>query len=653
MSHLSLVRSLSGLVKSRVPARVVAARSGGLKECTRRFACAVRYMPSVTTSSYWPSGYGRLYRPATDHWPELSPLEVLDAHGARHSISHVKGPVSQPLLSYTMFELLENAVKLHGDKLALSAPFQGVKWTYKELLDQVESLALGLVLRLGLSKGDRVGVWLPNTSEWLLLQFACARIGAILVCVNPAYRAHELQHAIDLVGAKALFFQASIKSSNYVDLLKSICPTLDTQKKGEVLMPQMTSLRYLVHIREQSELIPPTFPSMSFEEILVKPTKETREAFKDILPITNTEPTNVQFTSGTTGLPKGTTLTHRNIVNNGYFVGERLGMNPGDTLVTPVPMYHCFGCVMSNIAAISHGVQLVYPAPQFNAQATLKAVHDHKASILYGVPTMFITERALPNFAEYDLSSLRTGILAGSTCPEVTMNMVRDDMHMKDVTICYGMTETSPVSLQTARNDPVWARVETVGRVQDHLEVKLIDPSGNTVPLGQSGEICTKGYSVMQGYWGNDQATKSSIVDGWMHTGDLGTMDTEGYVRIIGRNKDMISRGGEKVYPREVEEFLYQHPSIQDVQIVGVPDERLGEQLFAWVKLRTGKPALTADDIALFCKNEIAHYKIPKYVQCLAQGEEFPMTVSGKIQKFILKDKAVKLLGLEPHLKKL
>lgn len=564
-----------------------------------------------------------------------------------------------------MFETLADTTKQYGDNKALTVPFQNVAWTYQKLQERVESLALGL-LALGVEPGDRIGAWLPNLSEWLTLQYATARIGAILVCVNPAYRSSELRHAVNLVGLKGLFFQGQVKTSNYVELLLDTSPTLakykrsiDATRKRQapfVLpepLPEMPSLRFLVNVSLQSESIPESFPSTLYDDILIPSTHETRREFDRLPRVLNTDPTNLQFTSGTTGLPKGTTLTHRNIVNNGFFVGERLGMKPTDTLVTPLPMYHCFGCVMSNIASITHGVHLVYPAPQFNAEATLKAVQDHKATMLHGVPTMFITERALPNFESFDLSTLRTGIMSGSACPEATIQMVREDLHLRDITICYGMTETSPVSTQTFGTDPIWARVETVGQVQDHVQVKIIGTEEEgypTLEAGEPGEICTKGYSVMKGYWGNPKATEDAIHDEWMHTGDLGTMDENGYLRIIGRRKDMISRGGEKVYPREIEEFLYSHPDIQDVQIIGIPDKRLGEEIFAWVKLKSGREPLTLEALSAFCKNKIAHYKVPRHVQCLKPGEDFPMTVSGKIQKFILRDQAIAKLGIKDKL---
>lgn len=589
-------------------------------------------------------------------------MEVVDRDGRARRLAHVRGSDSVPLSQKTMFESLEDSTNKYGDRKALAVPFQNVSWTYEELKEKVESLALGL-LAMGVEPGDRIGAWLPNLSEWITLQYATARIGAVLVCVNPAYRSSELAHAVNLVGLKGLFFQGQVKSSNYVELLLDTSPTLAkykrsidaTRKRQEPFLlpeplPEMPSLRFLVNVSMQSESIPEGFASSLYDDILIPSTASSRKEFDKLPAVRNTDPVNLQFTSGTTGLPKGSTLTHRNILNNGFFVGERLGMQHTDILVAPLPMYHCFGCVMSNIAAITHGAQLVYPAPQFSAEATLKAVQEHKATMLHGVPTMFITERALPNFDSFDLSTLRTGIMSGSACPEATIQMVREDLHLRDITICYGMTETSPVSTQTFGTDPVWARVETVGRVQDHVEVKIVGTEEDgypTLEVGEPGEICTKGYSVMQGYWGNPKATANSILNGWMHTGDLGTLDEEGFLRVIGRRKDMISRGGEKVYPREIEEFLYAHPDIQDVQIVGVPDKRLGEELFAWIKMKAGKEPLTLETLAAHCKNKIAHYKVPRHVYCLKPGEEFPMTVSGKIQKFILRDRAVDLMGLK------
>lgn len=606
-----------------------------------RFFISRRSINDTCNITSLPKEYESLYTLSAGGWPHSKPLEVINRDGNRLRLSHSRGPQNKPLLDDTMFQSLEKTVSKYGDQKAVSAPSEKVSWSYKQFKEKVESLALGL-LALGVSKGDRIGAWLPNTSEWIMLQYATARIGAVLVCVNPAYRAHELVHAINLTGIKGLFFQATIRTSNYVELLRAAAPGIEKHAAGRIAVAEMPSLQFLVHLEASKEDIPRNFPSQSFQSILIEPTAESEGIFAKLPPVLNTEPTNLQFTSGTTGLPKGTTLTHHNIVNNGYFVGERLGMKSTDVLVAPTPMYHCFGCVMSNIASVTHGAHVVYPAPQFNAEATLRAVHDFKATLLYGVPTMFISERALPNFDSFNLTSLRGGIMSGSPCPEVTMKMVREEMYLRDITICYGMTETSPVSTQTTVDDPIWARVETVGTVQDHVQIKIVDPeTQETMPVGQKGEICTKGYSVMKGYWGNDAATQSAVKDGWMYTGDLGTMDEHGYIRIVGRNKDMISRGGEKVYPREIEEFLYQHPSIQDVQIVGVPDDRLGEEIFAWIKLKRDAKPLTTADIAEFCKNKIAHYKVPRHVKCLEPGEDFPMTVSGKIQKFILRERSL------------
>lgn len=685
----SIVIASGRLPRSKVPTR----RTSSLINHCHLPSLEVDFIAGSSTSLDWPKDYETLFKPRTTAWPERTPLEVVDRDGKPRRLSHIRGGESRPLLEKTMYETLEDTVNQHGERRALSVPFQNVHWRYVELKEKVDSLALGL-LRLGVKSGDRIGAWLPNLSEWITLQYATARIGAVLVCVNPAYRASELVHAVNLVGLTGLFFQGTIKSSNYVELLTAAAPSLSKIKKSSgtfgsgapsrssssassglsqsnqksnthghqtsakkrsedpFLLPheleEMPTLRFLSNVSLESSNIPETFPSSLYDDLLVPLTEESVKEFEKLPKVLNTDPTNLQFTSGTTGLPKGTTLTHRNIVNNGFFVGERLGMTHEDVLVAPVPMYHCFGCVMSNIASVTHGSHLVYPAPNFSAEATLRAVNDYAATMLHGVPTMFISERALPNFDEFNLTSLRTGIMAGSSCPQATMNMVREQMHIPEITIAYGMTETSPVSAQTSRQDPVWARVETVGQVQDHLQLKVVgneEEGWPTLDVGLCGEILTKGYSVMSGYWGNKEATENSIVDGWMHTGDLGTIDENGYVRVIGRNKDMISRGGEKVYPREVEEFLYQHPDIQDVQIVSVPDDRLGEEIFAWVKLKAGKKPISLQDLKKYCKDKIAHYKVPRHVQCLEHGEEFPMTVSGKIQKFILRDRATEIIS--------
>lgn len=628
----------------------------------RNHSAQVTFIRGTSTVSDWPSEYKDIFKPKTAQWPERSPLEVVDRDGNARRLSHVRGANSAPLLEKTMFETLEDATKLYGDNKALTVPYQKVSWTYQKLQEKVESLALGL-LALGVEPGDRIGAWLPTMSEWITLQYATAKIGAILVCVNPAYRSSELVHSVNLVGLKGLFFQGQVKSSNYVDLLLDASPTLAKYKRTldatktrqapfllpEVL-PEMPTLRFLVNVSTQSENIPDSFPTTLYDDILIPSTPESRREFDKLPPVLNTDPTNLQFTSGTTGSPKGTTLTHRNIVNNGFYIGERCGMKSTDILVAPTPMYHCFGCVVSNIASVTHGSHLVYPAPQFNAEATLKAVQDYKATMLHGVPTMFITERAVPNFDSFDLSTLRTGVMSGSTCPEATIRMVREDLHLSDITICYGMTEVSPICFQTFPSDPIWARVETVGKVQDHLQVKIVGMEEDgypTLEVGDVGEICTKGYSVMKGYWGNDKATTDSIRDGWMHSGDLGYMDENGYLRVIGRRKDMIARGGEKVYPREIEDFLISHPDIQDVQIIGVPDQRLGEEIFAWIKMKKDREPLTLEALSNYCKNKVAHYKVPRYVQCLQPGEDYPMTVSGKVQKFLLRDQALDIMGLK------
>jgi len=533
-------------------------------------------------------------------------------------ISYASGTSSVPLLGDTIGVNLARTVAEHGDQEALVDCTSGRRWTYAEFGADVDAVALGLRSR-GIAQGDRVGIWAPNCPEWTLLQYAAARIGAILVTINPAYRSHELAYVLGQAGIRTVVAMPSFRTSDYaamIDQARPQCPQLT-----DVVLIGTASWDELV---EQGRGGDPAVLDQLAEELSAD------------------DPINIQYTSGTTGFPKGATLSHHNILNNGYFVGELCHYTCADRVAIPVPFYHCFGMVMGNLACTTHGATMVIPAPAFDPGATLVAVEQERCTSLYGVPTMFIAELGLPDVAARDLSSLRTGIMAGSPCPVEVMKQVIDTMGMAEVSICYGMTETSPVSTQTRADDSLERRVSTVGRVGPHLEVKVVHPvSGRTVPTGQTGELCTRGYSVMLGYWEEPDKT-AGVIDSarWMHTGDLAVMDEDGYLMITGRIKDVVIRGGENVYPREIEEFLYTHPDIVDAQVVGVPDERYGEEVMAWVRLREGRQ-LTAEQLRDFCQGKLAHYKIPRYVHVV---EEFPMTVTGKVRKVEMRERSAELL---------
>jgi fatty-acyl-CoA synthase len=534
--------------------------------------------------------------------------------------SYTHGTSSVPLLGETIGRNLRRTVERFPDRDALVVPYQRYRATYRQLWEQIGLVAQGLLAR-GVKKGDRVGIWSPNRYEWVLVQYATARIGAILVNVNPAYRAHELEHVLKQSGTSFLITARGFRQANYVEMVREVvqrCPM-----HGETLVID-DEWRQLVEEGRRAG-------AGALEE---------RERTLD-----PDEPINIQYTSGTTGFPKGATLSHHNILNNGFFIGEALRYSERDRVCIPVPLYHCFGMVLGNMAITTHGACMVYPGESFEPGTVLRTVQEERCTALYGVPTMFIAELEHSDFEKTDFSSLRTGIMAGSPCPIEVMKRVQSEMHMPEVTICYGMTETSPVSTQSAVDDPLDKRVSTVGRVHPHVEVKIVDPTtGRVVPRGVTGELCTRGYSVMLGYWEDAASTRQAIDAGrWMHTGDLATMDDEGYVNIVGRIKDMILRGGENVYPREVEEFLYTKPEIADVQVIGVPDLKYGEELMAWVKLRPGA-SVTADELRAFCKGKIATYKIPRYWKFV---DGFPMTVTGKIQKFKMREQAIAELGLE------
>ncbi|HYB43502.1 MAG TPA: AMP-binding protein [Candidatus Methylomirabilis sp.] len=554
--------------------------------------------------------------------------------------SYTSGTSEKPLLGLAIGDLFDEIADRYPDNEALVSVHQGLRYRYRELRDEVDRCARALI-GLGVEKGQRVGIWAPNCAEWAIVQFATSKLGAILVNINPSYRLSEVQYALRQSGCTWLVIAPEFKSSDYTAMIHELAPELARSRPGALHATNLPELRGVVRLgRETSpgmlpwdDLLALAGP-VSADELA---RRQRQQEFDD--------PINIQYTSGTTGYPKGATLSHHNILNNGYFVTELLRFTDRDRLLIPVPLYHCFGMVMGNLGCVTHGATMVYPSAGFDATAVLEAAQAERATALYGVPTMFIAALNHPEFARYDLSSLRTGIMAGSPCPVEVMKQAKTLMHMSDVAIAYGMTETSPVSTQTRIGAPLAKQVGTVGQVHPHVQIKIVDPgTGQVVPIGVQGELCTRGYSVMLGYWNNAEATAGAIdAARWMHTGDLATMDEEGYLNIVGRIKDMIIRGGENVYPREIEEFLYSHPKVQDVQVIGVPDIKFGEEIMAWVRLREGHAA-TAEEIREYCRGKIAHYKIPRYVKFV---DGFPMTVTGKVQKFVMRETSVKELGLE------
>ncbi len=534
--------------------------------------------------------------------------------------SYVSGTSTQPLLGDTIGENLRRIVERFPDREALVVVHQKHRATYKQLWDETSKIARGLLVR-GVKKGDRIGIWAPNRFEWVELQYATARMGAILVNINPAYRTHELEYALTHSGVSTLVHAKSFRQADYGAMVREVRPRCPELKQTIVIDEDWADLKHDA-IRLSDEALNDLERALQFDD-----------------------PINIQYTSGTTGFPKGATLSHHNILNNGYFIGELLRYTEADRVCIPVPLYHCFGMVLGNLAITTHGAAMVFPGESFDPLGAMATVQAERCTSLYGVPTMFIAELDHPEFSRFDFSSLRTGIMAGSPCPIEVMKKVQKDMHMPEVTICYGMTETSPVSTQSKTDDPFEKRVATVGQVHPHVEIKIVDPTtGRVMPRGTPGEICTRGYSVMLGYWNDPHATREAIDDGrWMHTGDLGTMDPQGYVKIVGRIKDMVLRGGENIFPREVEEFIYTVPGVSDVQVIGVPDAKYGEELMAWVKLRPGV-ALTGGEIRAYCKGKIATYKIPRYYKFV---DSFPMTVTGKIQKYKMREAAIEELGLQ------
>ncbi|MGA9866727.1 MAG: AMP-binding protein [Acetobacteraceae bacterium] len=551
--------------------------------------------------------------------------------------SYAHGSADVALLGETIGANFDRAVARWGDRPGLIVRQQGIRWTYRELAERVDACAAGL-LALGLVRGDRVGIWSPNNAEWIITQFATAKAGLILVNINPAYRLSEVEYALNTSGCRALVIATAFKTSDYVGMINTLAPELRTSEPGHLRAAKLPRLEAVIQIGEL-----PAPGAFAFSAVLGMGFGAEREQLAALsASLQFDDAINIQFTSGTTGAPKGATLTHHGILNNGFFIGEALRLGPDDKLCIPVPMYHCFGMVLGALACVTHGAAMVFPGEGFDPLATLQTLAEEHCTAVHGVPTMFIAQLDHPEFPKFDLSSLRTGIMAGAPCPIEVMRRAVTLMHLSEITIAYGMTETSPVSTQTTVDDPLERRVSTVGRALAHVEIKIVDAEGRVVPRGTSGEFCTRGYSVMLGYW-EDEARTSEAIDRarWMHTGDLAVMDDDGYIKIVGRIKDMIIRGGENVYPREVEEFLYRHPKVQDVQVFGVPDARYGEEIAAWIKPRPGE-TLSAEDVRAFCEGQIAHYKVPRHIRFV---DEFPMTVTGKVQKFIMRRQTAEELG--------
>ena len=553
--------------------------------------------------------------------------------------SHVHGATDVLLIDETIGAFFDAIARRHAERDALVVAHQGVRWTYREFAQRVDNLAAGLN-RLGLAPGERIGIWAQNCAEWVLTQFAAAKAGLILVNVNPAYRQEELEHALNKVACRALILAPGFRDADYLAILRDVAPELAFCAPGKLLSVRLPALELVIRLGPS-----PSDGMLNFDDLTTPATeRELHELAVLGMMLSADDAVNVQFTSGTTGAPKGATLTHRNLLNNGFFVGEAMKLTEADRLCIPVPLYHCFGMVLGNLACVTHGATMVFPGEGFDAEAVLQTIQAEKCTALHGVPTMFIAALDHPAFGDYDLSSLRTGIMAGSPCPVEVMKRVIDRMNMRQVTIAYGMTETAPISFQSSVDDPPERRISTVGRVQPHVEVRIVDELGRTVNRGETGELLTRGYSVMQGYWDDERKTAEAIdADGWMHTGDLAILDEEGYCRIVGRSKDMVIRGGENIYPREVEEFLFRHPKVRDVQCVGVPDPKYGEELCACIVLRAGMKA-SAEEFREFCRGRIARFKVPRYVRFV---DSFPMTVTGKIQKFALRRQMADELDLQ------
>ncbi|HEY8572984.1 AMP-binding protein [Phenylobacterium sp.] len=553
-------------------------------------------------------------------------------------LSYVHGASDKPLIGKTIGACFDETAAAHPDVPALVVRHQGVRWTWAELKDQVDALAAGLVA-LGLEPGDRIGIWAPNCAEWAVTQFATAKAGLILVNINPAYRTSEAEYALNKVGCKALITAIRHKTSEYLSMLRELAPELAGAAPGKLAAKRLPHLKLVITLGDDQHA-----GCLPYGQALKAGGPADRARVDEIGALLQFDDAiNIQFTSGTTGFPKGATLSHHNILNNGYFVGEAIRLAEGEPLCIPVPLYHCFGMVMGNLACLTHAATMVYPSEGFDAGAALEAIEAERCVGMYGVPTMFIAALSHPDFEKFDLTSMRTGVMAGSPCPVEVMKQVIDRMHAPEVTIAYGMTETSPVSFQSSFDDSLERRVSTVGRIQPHLEVKIVDEAGRIVPRGTPGELCTRGYSVMIGYWDDPEKTADAIdAGGWMHTGDLATLDDEGFCNIVGRIKDMVIRGGENIYPREIEEFLYRHPAIQDVQVIGIPDRKYGEELAAWIILKPGE-TVEPEAVRDFCRGQIAHYKIPRHIRFV---EAFPTTVTGKVQKFAMREQMIAELDL-------
>ena len=555
------------------------------------------------------------------------------------TLSYVHGASQQALIGQTIGHYFDQACTRYSEREALVVRHQNVRMSYATLQEAVDNLACGL-RRLGLKPGDRVGIWSQNNVEWVLTQFATAKAGLVQVNINPAYRRSELEYVLNKVGCRALILAPGFKSSNYLEMLQDLAPELTNSLPGQLKCERLPQLEWAIRLGDEA-----TPGMLNFSELGQNASRSERNELATLgEQLQFDDAINIQFTSGTTGAPKGATLTHHNILNNGFFIGEAMRLTPEDRLCIPVPLYHCFGMVLGNLACLTHGAAMILPGEGFDPLSTLQTVTEERCTALHGVPTMFIAMLDHPDFAGFDLSRLRTGIMAGSPCPIEVMKRVLDQMHMHEVTIAYGMTETSPVSFQSSVDDPVERRVSTVGRIQPHIEVKIVDSDGRIVARGESGELLTRGYSVMLGYWGDEARTHEAIdAAGWMHTGDLAVIDDAGYCNIVGRLKDMVIRGGENIYPREIEEFLYRHPKVQDVQVIGVPDHKYGEELCAWIILKPGQSA-SEHDIRDFCQGQIAHYKVPRYIRFV---ENFPMTITGKIQKFMMRNLMKQELGIQ------
>ena len=552
--------------------------------------------------------------------------------------SYVHGTSMTPLLGETIGAAFDRVARTHADREALVVCDQNVRMTYAELRRKVDVLAANLIAR-GLSPGERIGIWAPNRAEWVISQFATAKAGLILVNINPAYRSSELEYVLNKVGCSALIVEPSFKSSDYIGMLNELAPEIRLGEPGALQLTQLPELRVLISLGTESV---PGY--LSYESLAAEATSEDLGALESgSLRLQFDDPINIQFTSGTTGLPKAATLTHHNILNNAYFSGERMAFSSQDRLCIPVPMYHCFGMVLGTLACVAHGATMVLPSRGFDAGAALKAVTEERCTAIHGVPTMFIAELEHPDFPAFDLTSLRTGIIAGAPCPVELMHRLIEEMHLDEITIAYGMTETGPVSFQTRTTDTLERKVGTVGQVLPHTEIKVVDEESRIVPAGTSGELLTRGYCVMPAYWGDPERTASTIDDaGWLHSGDIAELDEEGYCQIVGRMKDMLIRGGENIFPREIEEFLFEHPAVEQAEVIGVPDPKYGEEICAWIKLREGAAA-TEEEIREFCHDRIAHFKIPRYILFV---DEFPMTITGKVQKFKMREQTVALLGI-------